>query len=407
VDLRSHDRGESLRTRFIIAIVAIVQSSSWLAAEINGAQNREYPVSIPAVRAALQNLGAYTGARLPNLEGFTKEQVEVQQYQRPYYEFNIELVPVTPTRTQVQIKANVSVWYEGPDGPPGYRTLTSNGRLESDLLDRLDDYLKDKSDDPKVLSQTITELQTKRTEADHQVSLLEEQLRNLKSGTNLQTGNEFVSVRRRISVKSAPTSAAKPLLQAQAEDEFPVLDHRGEWLKVGLANGESGWVTRSEVVPDAAMPVTGPSVAESNVPGFTVIREQTTDFSGDWARLRSKRALYVWARADGSMLNVGTGDRLAFVEKVFNNRYREIAHGAGDPVDGVVVIFLDQRGGVAAAALDDIRAWVEGGISSSAFLKKCSLDPPTAFQESTSAPDRQGKQRKVSYHPAGFMKHPS
>ena len=397
-----------MRTRFIIAIIAILQSSSWLAAaELNGAQHREYAVSIPAVRAALQNLGAYTGARLPSLEGFTKEQVEVQQYQRPYYEFNIELVPVTPTRTQVQVKANVSVWYEGPDGPPGYRSLNSNGRLETDLLDRLDEYLKDKSDDPKVLSQTITELQAKRTEADHQVALLEEQLRNLKSGNSLQTGSEFVSVRRRISVMSAPTSGSKTLLQAQAEDEFPVLDHRGEWLNVGLANGASGWIKRSEVAPDAAVPVTGPSIAESNIPGFTVIREQTTDFSGDWSRLRSKRALYVWARADGSMLNVGTGDRLAFVEKVFTNRYREIAHGAGDPVDGVVVIFLDQRGGVAAATLDDIRLWVEGGISSSTFLKKCSLDPPTAFQESTGAPDSQGKQRKVSYHTAGLRKHGS
>jgi hypothetical protein len=99
-------------------------------------------------------------------------------------------------------------------------------------------------------------------------------------------------------------------------------------------------------------------------------------------------------------MNVGTGDRLAFVEKVFSDRYREIAHGAGDPVDGVVIIFLDQRGGVAAATLDDIRLWVEGSMSSSSFLKKCSLDPPSAFRDASSTPATNTKQRKVSYRNA-------
>jgi len=45
-----------------------------------------------------------------------------------------------------------------------------------------------------------------------------------------------------------------------------------------------------------------------------------------------------------------------------------------------VVIFLDQRGGVAAAALEDIGHWADGTLTQPAFLKKCSLDPPGAFE---------------------------
>jgi hypothetical protein len=49
-------------------------------------------------------------------------------------------------------------------------------------------------------------------------------------------------------------------------------------------------------------------------------------------------------------------------------------------VDGIVVIFLDQRGGIAAATLEDIAHWTDGHLSQAAFLKKCSLDPPGAFE---------------------------
>ena len=60
-------------------------------------------------------------------------------------------------------------------------------------------------------------------------------------------------------------------------------------------------------------------------------------------------------------------------------RYRQVAHSSQDPWAGIVVIFLDQRGGVAAASIDDIRLWEDGALTQQAFLKRCSLDPPSAF----------------------------
>jgi len=71
---------------------------------------------------------------------------------------------------------------------------------------------------------------------------------------------------------------------------------------------------------------------------------------------------------------------LRFAETIFKERYREASHNSQNSVAGIVVIFLDQRGGVAAAALEDIGHWADGTLSQASFLKKCSLDPPGAFE---------------------------
>src|ERR1700730_9963633 len=73
------------------------------------------------------------------------------------------------------------------------------------------------------------------------------------------------------------------------------------------------------------------------------------------------------------------GDKLQLEEHIFRERDRETAYDSRNSVAGVVVIFLDQRGGVAAASLEDIRFWAEGRLTSTAFIKNCSLDPPGAF----------------------------
>ena len=104
-----------------------------------------------------------------------------------------------------------------------------------------------------------------------------------------------------------------------------------------------------------------------------------SSFSGDWPRLKGKQALYIWAQPAGSALNQA-GSRLRFAESVFQERYREAAHNSQNSIAGIVVILLGHRGGVAAAALDDIARWTYGTITEPAFLKKCSLDSPGAFE---------------------------
>ena len=112
---------------------------------------------------------------------------------------------------------------------------------------------------------------------------------------------------------------------------------------------------------------------------FSVIREMASTFTGDWAPLNGKQALYVWARPEGSPLNVMADKKLRFAESIFKQRFHASDPTSPNPVAGVVVIFLDQAGGVAAASMEDIALWTHGSLSQSAFVKKCSLDPPSAF----------------------------
>jgi hypothetical protein len=111
---------------------------------------------------------------------------------------------------------------------------------------------------------------------------------------------------------------------------------------------------------------------------FTIIRETSSEFYGELAQLKGKKALYIWARPEDSSLNL-TGDKLQFAKTTFLRRYREISHASQNSVAGVVVIFLDQKGGVAAAGLDDIQHWADGAMTQEAFLETCSFDPPSAF----------------------------
>ncbi len=350
------------------------------------AVEREYPFSAVNVKLALQQLGAYTGARLPALEGFIKTvRAETPRYERPYYEFKIELTPVANNRTLVRAKANVSAWYTDPQGKDsGYQAFESNGRLETDLLDRLNDFLASNGSiltvDIHSLEKQIAAVRQQRADAEHYVAQLEKQVRELQVFKDQVSSKEYVSVPKAgAAILSEPRNTAAVLLRAETEDDFEVLESRGTWLRVGLANANSGWI-RSSQVRSRVFPSTTTEAPES-APDFLTIREIISPFTGEWARLKGKRVLYLWARPEGSTLNVVAGKKRRFVQYIFMQRYRQASHSSQEPVEGIVVIFLDQRGGVAAASLTDIGRWVEGSLSRIAFLKNCSFDPPGAFED--------------------------
>jgi len=366
-----------------IAFVWLILLSGYLqAAEIpKETQEREYAASSATLKAALEQLGAYRGNPLPTLEGFIQtERVELDQYQRPYYEFKIELVESPSGRTLVRVKANVSAWYADPKGAQSaYHSFESNGRLESDLLDRLSEYLnkhKATSADADSLTKQIAAVRQQRLEVERHISELEKQtLPPPTPGSSTQ----YVSLPKlRNSIFSAPEERSPVLLRGQSEDEFEVLERRGAWVRLGLGDNRSGWVKSSQLLPKPPSSATA-SAVRGEATAFTVIREVSSTFSGDWRRLKGKKVLYIWARPEGSSLNVKAGRKLRFAQATFSERYRQAVHGSQVSPDGIVVIFLDQQGGVAAATLSDIGLWVEGAITEPVFLSRCSLDPSSAF----------------------------
>jgi hypothetical protein len=356
-----------------------------------GVKQREYPASSASLTAALQKLGAYQLSRLPILEGFVQTQgLQLDRYSRPYYEFKIDFVPGGDNRTLVRIKANISAWYsEGDGATQGYRVLQSNGRLETDLLDRLSDYLGQNNSPmapPKSsLEEQIATTHAQRVEAERSLSELETQLQTL-TGSTRGVSAKFVAVARPgTPVLDKPAAGAAVLLKAQPEDEFEVTGSRGGWLRVKLDEGRSGWVNGSQVrsnVPTLA----GVSAAKPKADvsaDFTILRESTSSFDGDWSPLKGKTSLFVWAQPASRITPNMAATKLRFAEAIFAERYREATHSPDNSVQGIVVIFLDQRGGVAAARLDDIGYWLGGTLTRDAFLARCSLDPLGAFPAAT------------------------
>lgn len=374
--------------RFLIRCCVLLLASVLASPAQSGraAVEREFPFSLPAVKAALDNIGAYTGNRLPSLDGFAETgRINMKDYQRPYYEYKIELDPKGDNKVIVRVRANVSAWYTGPDLPEaGYRSLESNGRLENDLLERLSDYLRDKSADANTLTEWIATAKQQKEASDQRIGGLQEQLKKLENPHTVDVNYASVT-RTHVTIVNAPEENAAVLLRPQVDDEFEVIDRKGSWVKVQLDNGVIGWVRAAQVqiTAGANESVQAAKSKPAPTPGFEVIRENTDEFSGDWTRLKGKKALYIWAKPDGSAMNLPTANRLQFVQNVFTERYQVMAHSSEPAAEGIVVIFVDERGGVAAASMEDIRSWVEGTLSQSAFLKKCSLDPPGAFGEAS------------------------
>jgi hypothetical protein len=99
--------------------------------------------SVADVQAFVQSLRPAASGRLPTLEGFVQQQDQpLQNFERGYYECTFQVVPAVGGGTMVQATARITAWYTDPmPARSGYRVLVSNGRLENDFLDRIEESL--------------------------------------------------------------------------------------------------------------------------------------------------------------------------------------------------------------------------------------------------------------------------
>src|SRR5260370_35732324 len=81
--------------------------------------------------------------RLPALEGFASPgDHPLNRYQRAYYQSAVQVSSTASGGSVVRVNTKVTAWYaDSIPSHSGYQLLTSNGRLESDLLDQLTDLL--------------------------------------------------------------------------------------------------------------------------------------------------------------------------------------------------------------------------------------------------------------------------
>jgi hypothetical protein len=109
----------------------------------SNANERTFPQSKATLEKALKTLQGTLSGRLPSLEGFAKPgEHPLDRYQRGYYQTTVQVSPNPSGGSVVQVSTKVTAWYADPAGArSGYQLLTSNGRIEADLLDQLSDGL--------------------------------------------------------------------------------------------------------------------------------------------------------------------------------------------------------------------------------------------------------------------------
>jgi len=345
-----------------------------------------YNSSREDVRKALQVLGAFEDASLPMLEGFVVlDPEQIKAYDGPRYQFRVEFKEAAAGQTVVSLEARISARYmDGASPRSDYRSVTSNGRLEADMLERLRSYLDKKTGTTArgapALQEQITNIRSQATAAEQRRLELEKKISEMSNFAALRApALNFVPVAAGgAAVLERPADSARVIFQAEVDDELEVTAERGEWVQVRIGNHSTGWIRRTRL----SQRKDKSTEARDH---FIISREDQKTFSGEWAELHGKQALFVWAQqARDTGMTATSLDVWNYAKRVFLDTYRTVTHlppNAGGAISGVVVVFTAPQPAVAEATLTDIGQWLQGKLSEAAFTKRCLLDPDEAFRD--------------------------
>ncbi|HTC62986.1 MAG TPA: hypothetical protein VK709_09090 [Candidatus Saccharimonadales bacterium] len=410
----------SLGTIFLFFIFV----SSALFAQNSGFERR-FSNRRPDLDAAVQQLKGSFQGRLPILEGFVSETNEpLDRYDRGYYECTAQLTTGGNGGSTIRMTAKITAWYTDPTGAQsGYRVLPSNGRIETDLLDRMSTILENqaRANSPVVAppvspptpstrlsglsarlappaavstpaaslpSADIDSLRRRREDAEKQAKSLESQVQDLEEILRDQTHPENLAVVRKSGTPVFSQPGGKVLMTSEANDEFELLSVNRDWAHVQISGASRGWIERAKLDMPAGFsqspneakeqsPITGADDAP-----FHVSRQETRSFSGNWEPLRGKTVLIIWAEpvsASKAIQNSSPDAKRKFASSVFAGAYKTRTADV-EPTNGIVIVFDSADGGQIAATMASLAQWTSGQITEQSFWKLCSIDPPDFLQ---------------------------
>lgn len=433
------------RMRFFGFSVLLILASACLLLPVSATaqaagSERSFPESKTAVEKALKQLQAFTSGRLPTLEGFAADERSLDRFQRGYFQCTVNVTPQASGGSLVRVSAKITAWYAAPtEAQSGYRVLASNGRLESDLLERLEDALghgsgaetssralpKTGAESTPASGHSATRLSSpqanpvpdapsrsasERTFRTHQVppenetpematrkavedrrldSLradarnLTEILRNQSRPTNL------VAVKKAgTPILSEPNQGAKVLFLAAAEDEFEILDLNASWVHVRISGLSRGWMERSrvELSADAAFDAASGVAEAKPQPVATPAKSAANPQPLQVEHEETATFPGDWEPLQGKTVKIisvqptmPTGadsqTKLSFAKTLFSKAYNEMSE-TQTTAAGVVVIFDSVDGGMVATTLEVLREWKKGTLSDEALWRRCYVDPP-------------------------------
>ncbi len=412
---------------FALAVLASTRAQTQM-----DANELAFPESKAAIEKTLKTMQSVLSGRLPVLEGFADAEHSLDRYQRGYYQASVQVNAAPTGGSIVRISVKVTAWYSDPVGShSGYQLLTSNGRLEADLLDQLGEQLakvalESKSENkveavarpvgpaqpvdekaaPKVSEpvspnpsspfnqrlaaeeHTVPHPSTESipNKADNQVQAevdsLEEILKNQAHPKNL------VAVKKSgIPVVATPSLNAKPLFLASMHDEFEMLDFNQDWVHVRISGLSRGWIWRNSLEMPEGIPNTVTNSGPSPSPAadlFHVIREETATFPGDWQPLRGKSVKIISVQKIDENNEGNPQDKLEYAKFLLDKNYTELRTKPQE-LAGIVLIFDSADGGMIAATAATVQQWKAGTMTDAALWHNCFFDPPETFNTAGSS----------------------
>jgi len=426
----------------VVLLAATAPSGQAQTSPPAGPYERTYPQSKSAVEKALKELQPAMRGRLPVLEGFALPgDHPLNRYQRAYYESAVQVRSTASGESVVRVTTKVTAWYaDSTPSRSGYQLLTSNGRLESDLLDQLTDLLATRPGPPRpgtsrpgtpssgkdtaepAISAPLPQLpETGRTFPSSVArglagqALSARQLADAKNsektsekaldrtGTDLQAEaasleevlknqahpRNLVAIKKTgTPVVASPSLTAKALFLASAQDEFEMLDFNADWVHVRISGPSRGWIWRTSLeMPEGIsdVPLVGTKAAPVAADLFQVTREETAPFPGDWEPLRGRNVKIISVqKIQEDEKSGGAQAKLEFAKSLLDKDYAELAAGSKE-LAGVVLIFDSVDGGMIAATLPTVQRWKAGTLSDAALWHQCYFDPPETFTVSSPA----------------------
>lgn len=401
------------------------------------ANERTFPQSKAVVENALKRLQPFTSGKLPTLDGFAVAgETSLDRFQRGFYQCSVQVLSNPAGGSLVRVAAKITAWYAASTpADSGYRVLASNGRLESDLLDRLQDALSQDAEAtvpsanssnpsspakhrtsnhgksaatatgsfPDARSNStanqvfqagtpadsqLPSIATQKAVADRHLEALRTDAKNLEEILRTQSHpTNLVAVKQAgTPIFAAPNEGGKVLFRAAAEDEFEVLDLNASWVHVRISGLSRGWIQRSrlelsdEAASNTAAPVSPPAsppstpAAKVNAPRFQVEHEEIATFPADWEPLRGKTVKIISVQP--TMPTGGDSQaKLDFSKSLFDKSYAELIRDHTTAA-GVLVIFDSVDGGMVGTTIAVLRQWKQGVLSDEAMWRRCYVDPP-------------------------------
>jgi hypothetical protein len=415
-----------------------------------GPHERTYGQPKSVVEKALKELQPSMHGRLPVLEGFAMPgDHPLNRYQRAYYDSSVQVRSTASGESVVRVNTKVTAWYtDSTPSRSGYQLLTSNGRLESDLLDQLTDLLAgsagatnssgnssggasgsvakrpptgektvaDKGAAEPLISAPMRQLpetghtfssssslqqglsgqqlaETKNSQsktADQAAASLQAEAASLEEVLKNQAHpKNLVAIKKTgTPVLASPSLNGKTLFLASVHDEFEMLDFNADWVHVRISGLSRGWIWRTSLeMPEGIsdVPLVGAKAVPVAADLFQVTREETAPFPGDWEALRGRNVKIISVqKIQEDEKNSGAPAKLEFVKSLLDKNYAELASKSQE-LAGVVLIFDSVDGGLIAITMPTVQQWKAGKLTDAALWHRCYFDPPETFSVSGSS----------------------